>query len=55
MDSMCANGGTRATHHDLRNRYFRRDTIVLLHLDVFRCVSLIRGRWFEVLKTFLIR
>ncbi|KAH9993405.1 phospholipid methyltransferase-domain-containing protein [Russula vinacea] len=25
-----------SSHHDLRNRYFRRDTIVLSHLDVFR-------------------
>ncbi|KAI0296989.1 phospholipid methyltransferase-domain-containing protein [Multifurca ochricompacta] len=24
------------SHHDLRNRYFRRDTIFLVHLDVFR-------------------
>ncbi|KAI0000764.1 phosphatidylethanolamine N-methyltransferase [Russula compacta] len=39
MDLTSTNGGTRATqlsHHDLRNRYFRRDTIVLLHLDIFR-------------------
>ena len=27
---------TKLSHHDLRNRYFRRDTIVLSHLDVFR-------------------
>ena len=26
----------KLSHHDLRNRYFRRDTIVLSHLDVFR-------------------
>ena len=25
--------------HDLRNRYFRRDTIVLFHLDIFRCAD----------------
>ena len=33
-------GSTRLSHHDLRNRYFRRDTIVLYHFDVFRCASL---------------
>jgi phosphatidylethanolamine N-methyltransferase len=36
-------GSTKLSHHDLRNRYFRRDTIVLLHLDVFRCASFTRG------------
>lgn len=29
-------GSTKLSHHDLRNRYFRKDTIVLSHLDVFR-------------------
>jgi phosphatidylethanolamine N-methyltransferase len=29
-------GSTKLSHHDLRNRYFRRDTIVLFHLDIFR-------------------
>ncbi|KAF8467027.1 phosphatidylethanolamine N-methyltransferase [Russula ochroleuca] len=29
-------GSTKLSHHDLCNRYFRRDTIVLSHLDVFR-------------------
>lgn len=35
----CINEGiesTKLSHHDLRNRYFRKDTIVLSHLDVFR-------------------
>ena len=39
-------GPTKLSHHDLRNRYFRRDTIVLSHLDVFRCASLTRGEAF---------
>jgi phosphatidylethanolamine N-methyltransferase len=39
-------GSTKLSHHDLRNRYFRRDTIVLFHLDVFRCASLNRGEAF---------
>lgn len=34
-------GSTKLSHHDLRNRYFRKDTIVLSHLDVFRCASLL--------------
>jgi phosphatidylethanolamine N-methyltransferase len=34
---------TRLSDHDLRNRYFRRDTIVLSHFDVFRCVSFARA------------
>ncbi|KAH8988335.1 phosphatidylethanolamine N-methyltransferase [Lactarius akahatsu] len=28
------------SHHDLRNKYFRRDTIFLLHLDIFRAQDL---------------
>lgn len=28
------------SHHDLRNKYFRRDTILLFHLDVFRAQDL---------------
>jgi hypothetical protein len=32
-------GSTKLSHHDLRNRYFRKDTIVLSHLDVFRYAS----------------
>ena len=39
---MCINeeiGSTKLSHHDLRNRYFRKDTIVLSHLDIFRCAS----------------
>ncbi|KAI9463938.1 phosphatidylethanolamine N-methyltransferase [Russula earlei] len=35
----CVSEGTgvsKLSHHDLRNRYFRRDTIVLYHLDIFR-------------------
>lgn len=36
-------GSTKLSHHDLRNRYFRKDTIVLSHLDVFRCASFTRG------------
>ncbi|KAF8266058.1 phospholipid methyltransferase-domain-containing protein [Lactarius quietus] len=28
------------SHHDLRNKYFRRDTIFLFHLDVFRAQDL---------------
>jgi phosphatidylethanolamine N-methyltransferase len=39
-------GSTKLSHHDLRNRYFRKDTIVLSHLDVFRCVSFTRGEVF---------
>ena len=35
-------GPTRLSDHDLRNRYFRRDTIVLSHFDVFRCVFFVR-------------
>lgn len=35
-------GSTKLSHHDLRNRYFRRDTIVLFHLDVFRCAAFTR-------------
>jgi len=35
-------GPTRLSDHDLHNRYFRRDTIVLSHYDVFRCVSFAR-------------
>ena len=27
------------SHHDLRNKYFRRDTIFLFHLDIFRCAA----------------
>jgi phosphatidylethanolamine N-methyltransferase len=27
------------SHHDLRNKYFRRDTILLFHLDIFRCAA----------------
>lgn len=27
------------SHHDVRNKYFRRDTILLFHLDIFRCVA----------------
>ena len=30
---------TKLSRHDLRNRYFRKDTIVLSHLDVFRSAS----------------
>jgi phosphatidylethanolamine N-methyltransferase len=36
-------GSTKLSHHDLRNRYFRKDTIVLSHLDVFRCASFTCG------------
>ncbi len=36
-------GPTKLSHHDLRNRYFRKDTIVLSHFDVFRCASFTRG------------
>ena len=39
-------GSTKLSHHDLRNRYFRKDTIVLSHLDVFRCVSFTRAEVF---------
>jgi phosphatidylethanolamine N-methyltransferase len=40
----CIDEGIGSTsHHDLRNRYFRKDTIVLSHLDVFRCSSFTRG------------
>ncbi|KAI9452303.1 phosphatidylethanolamine N-methyltransferase [Lactarius psammicola] len=28
------------SHHDLRNKYFRRDTIFIFHLDVFRAQDL---------------
>lgn len=28
------------SHHDMRNKYFRRDTIFLFHLDVFRAQDL---------------
>ncbi len=27
------------SHHDLQNKYFRRDTIFLFHFDVFRCAA----------------
>ncbi len=27
------------SHHDFRNKYFRRDTIFLFHLDIFRCAA----------------
>jgi|SRR5712672_1568279 len=37
-------GVSKLSHHDLRNRYFRRDTIALYHLDIFRCASLTRSR-----------
>jgi phosphatidylethanolamine N-methyltransferase len=43
----CYNEGTGVTklsHHDFRNRYFRRDTIVLFNFDVFRCASLTRAK-----------
>jgi hypothetical protein len=43
LQHTCVNEGTtvsKLSHHDLRNRYFRRDTIVLHHLDIFRCVYL---------------
>lgn len=39
-------GSTKLSHHDLRNRYFRKDTIVLSHLDVFRCAFFTRGEVF---------
>ena len=45
----CINGGigsTKLSHHDLRNRYFRKDTIVLSRFDIFRCASSTRGRIF---------
>jgi phosphatidylethanolamine N-methyltransferase len=37
-------GITKLSGHDLHNQYFRRDTIVLFHFDVFRYASLARGR-----------
>ena len=37
-------GPTRLSDHDLRNRYFRRDTIVLFHFDVLRYVSFARDK-----------
>jgi phosphatidylethanolamine N-methyltransferase len=43
-------GSTKLSRHDLRNRYFRKDTIVLSHLDVFRCASFTRGEVSGVLK-----
>ena len=47
-------GSTKLSHHDLRNRYFRKDTIVLSHLDVFRCASLTRGEVFQGAEAFFI-
>jgi hypothetical protein len=47
-------GSTKLSHHDLRNRYFRKDTIVLSHLDVFRCASFTRGGVFRGAKAFSI-
>jgi hypothetical protein len=43
----CYSEGTgvpRLSHHDLRNRYFRRDTIVLFNFDIFRFAFLTRAR-----------
>ena len=42
-------GPTRLSDHDLRNRYFRRDTIVLSHFDIFRCVSFARDKGSRVI------
>ncbi|KAI0290051.1 phospholipid methyltransferase-domain-containing protein [Russula brevipes] len=39
-----ASGASQLSHHDLRNRYFRRDTIILFHLDVFRHSSFNRAQ-----------
>jgi phosphatidylethanolamine N-methyltransferase len=46
-------GSTKLSHHDLRNRYFRKDTIVLSHLDVFRCASF-TSEVFQSAKAFFI-
>ncbi|KAH9068057.1 phosphatidylethanolamine N-methyltransferase [Lactarius deliciosus] len=35
-----ARSSSPQSHHDLRNKYFRRDTIFLLHLDIFRAQDL---------------
>lgn len=40
------------SHHDLRNKYFRRDTILLFHLDIFRCVLAFRNACANKLKLF---
>src|SRR5258708_25418143 len=48
-------GSANLSHHDLRNRYFRKDTIVLSHLDVFRYASCTRGSVFWGAKSFFIR
>lgn len=43
----CYSEGTgvpRLSHHDLRNQYFRRDTIVLFNFDIFRFAFLTRVR-----------
>lgn len=37
-------GVTRLSHHDLRNRYFRRDTIALFNFDIFRFAFLTCAR-----------
>jgi phosphatidylethanolamine N-methyltransferase len=43
-------GASQLSHHDLRNRYFRRDMIILFHLDVFRWASLSHVKCSTVLR-----